>query len=74
MNWNKVQNLSQAAANGIINASQNCIPGVVMQHGLDSWGLPLTGGMVMGFAIGFMKGQAAGKFITAKCSIQQRQR
>jgi uncharacterized membrane protein (Fun14 family) len=56
MNWNKLQNLSQGAANAIINASQNGIPGVVTQHGFDSWGLPLTGGMAMGFAIGFMKG------------------
>jgi hypothetical protein len=56
MNWNKLQNLSQGAATAVINASQHGIPGVVTQHGFDSWGLPITGGMAMGFAIGFMKG------------------
>jgi uncharacterized membrane protein (Fun14 family) len=56
LNWNKVQNLTQGAAHAVINASQNGIPGVVTQHGFDSWGLPLTGGMAMGFTIGFMKG------------------
>jgi len=40
----------------VINASQNAIPGVVTQHGFDSWGLLLTSGMAMGFAIGFVKG------------------
>jgi hypothetical protein len=38
------------------NEIKNGIPGVDTQHGFDSWGLPLTGGMTMGFAIGFMKG------------------
>jgi uncharacterized membrane protein (Fun14 family) len=55
LNW-KLQNLTQGAAHAVINASQNGIPGVVTQHGFDSWGLPLTSGMAMGFAIGFMKG------------------
>jgi hypothetical protein len=56
MNWNKLQIVTQGAAHAIINASHDGIPGVVTQHGFDSWGLPLTGGMAMGFAIGFMKG------------------
>jgi len=56
MNWNKLQVVSQGAANTIINASQHGIPGVVTQHSFDSWGLPITGGMAMGIAIGFMKG------------------
>lgn len=56
MNWNKMENLTQVATQTIVNASQHGIPGVVSQHGFDSWGLPLTGGMAMGFTIGFMKG------------------
>jgi uncharacterized membrane protein (Fun14 family) len=56
MNWNKLQNLTQGVTHAVINASQNGIPGVVTQHGFDSWGVPLTGSMAMGFAIGFMKG------------------
>lgn len=56
LNWNKLQSLTQGAAHTVINASQNGIPGVVTQHGFASWGVPLTGGMAMGFAIGFMKG------------------
>jgi uncharacterized membrane protein (Fun14 family) len=56
MNWNRLQVISQDAANSIINASQHGIPGLVTQHGFDSWGIPLTGGAAMGFAIGFMKG------------------
>jgi uncharacterized membrane protein (Fun14 family) len=55
-NWNKLQVVTQGAANTIINASQHGIPGVVTQHGFDSWGLPITGGMAMGITIGFMKG------------------
>ena len=56
LNWNKLQSLTQGAAHMVISASQNGIPGVVTQHGFDSWGLPLTSGMAMGLAIGFMKG------------------
>jgi uncharacterized membrane protein (Fun14 family) len=56
LNWNKLQGLTQGAAHAVINASQNGIPGVVTQHGFDSWGVPLTSGLAMGFAIGFMKG------------------
>src|ERR1043165_5278154 len=48
-NWNKMENLTQTATQTIVNASQNGIPGIVSQHGFDSWGLPLTGGMAMGF-------------------------
>jgi uncharacterized membrane protein (Fun14 family) len=55
-NWNRLQFVSQEAANAIINASQHGIPGVVTSHGFDSWGLPTTSGMAMGIAIGFMKG------------------
>ncbi|WP_162477464.1 FUN14 domain-containing protein [Nitrososphaera sp. AFS] len=56
MNWNKLQDITQGAANTIVNASQHGIPGVVTPHGFDSWGLPITGGMAMGVTIGFMKG------------------
>jgi uncharacterized membrane protein (Fun14 family) len=56
LNWNKLQSLTQGTAHTVINASQNGIPGVVTQHGFASWGVPFTGGMAMGFAIGFMKG------------------
>jgi len=40
----------------LVNATQNGMPGLVSQQGYESWGIPLTGGMVIGFAIGFMKG------------------
>jgi len=56
MNWNKLQIVTQGVANTIINASQHGIPGVVTQHGFDSWGVPISSGMAMGIAIGFMKG------------------
>ena len=36
--------------------SQHGIPEYVTQHGFDGWGLPTTGGIAMGIAIGFMKG------------------
>src|SRR6266487_5814873 len=56
MNWNKLLNLTEGATQAIVNASQTGIPWVVTAQGFDSWGIPLTGGMAMGFAIGFMKG------------------
>ena len=56
MNWNKLLNLTEGATQAIVNASQTGIPGVITAPGFDSWGIPLTGGMAMGFAIGFMKG------------------
>jgi uncharacterized membrane protein (Fun14 family) len=56
VNWDKLQGVTQSAAQTVINATQNGIPGVVTQQGFESWGLPLTGGTALGFAIGFMKG------------------
>ena len=48
--------------------------GVVTQRGFDSWGLPLTNGMAMGLATGFMKGSILcankmGKLIAELISI-----
>ena len=64
VNWDKVQTKSQGVvstlansttqiANNIVNATGTSHP----THGFEtSLGIPLTGSMAMGFAVGFMKG------------------
>ena len=54
--WNQLQNVTEGAANVVLNATENGIPGIVTQQNFESWGLPLTGGLALGFAIGFIKG------------------
>jgi uncharacterized membrane protein (Fun14 family) len=52
----KLQTSSEWLVNALISATSSGIPGVITQQSLMDWGLPLTGGMAMGFGIGFMKG------------------
>jgi uncharacterized membrane protein (Fun14 family) len=54
--WDQLENVTQGAANIIVNATENGIPGIVTQQGFESWGSSLTGGIALGFAIGFVKG------------------
>ena len=56
INWNKIQSVSQNDVTTLSNATTQ-IPG---DHtavlAVSNLGIPLTGSMSMGFAIGFMKG------------------
>jgi uncharacterized membrane protein (Fun14 family) len=61
IDWNKLQPISQNAAIMVLNASKY-IPGLTNANGhttnltISDFGIPLTGSMAMGFALGFMKG------------------
>jgi len=58
INWNKVQVASQNTLSTLANATTQ-VPGFNSgDHtaALSNLGVPLTGSMSMGFAIGFMKG------------------
>ena len=59
INWNKVPQLSQNIVTTIANATTQ-IPGFNSGHSADivmsNFGIPLTGSVSMGFAIGFMRG------------------
>src|SRR5438132_13903418 len=60
INWNKIQSVSQNAVTTIANATTQ-IPGFNNSDhtavlAVSNLGIPLTGSMSMGFAIGFMKG------------------
>jgi uncharacterized membrane protein (Fun14 family) len=61
INWNNLQYLSQNVALTLLNAAKN-IPGLTDVSGhttnltISDFGIPLTGSMAMGFAVGFMKG------------------
>jgi uncharacterized membrane protein (Fun14 family) len=59
ISWNKIPRLLQNAANALANATAE-IPGFTSEHTAalttTNFGIPLTGGMVMGFAGRFVKG------------------
>ena len=59
ISWNKIPRLLQNAANVLENATTQ-IPGFSSDHTaalvMTNFGIPLTGSMAMGFAVGFMKG------------------
>jgi uncharacterized membrane protein (Fun14 family) len=61
VNWNNLHYLSQNVALTLLNATKN-IPGLTDVSGhttnltISDFGIPLTGSMAMGFAVGFMKG------------------
>ena len=59
INWNKVPQLSQNVVTTLANATTH-IPGFNSGHtadiALSDFGIPLTGSMSVGFAIGFMRG------------------
>jgi uncharacterized membrane protein (Fun14 family) len=60
INWNKLQVVSQNAVSTLANATTQ-IPGLnssdhTIALALTNFGIPLTGSMSMGFAIGFLKG------------------
>jgi uncharacterized membrane protein (Fun14 family) len=59
ISWNKIPRLSQNAASALANATAQ-IPGFSSDHtaalAMTNFGIPLTGSMAMGFAVGFMKG------------------
>ena len=59
INWNKVPQLSHNVVAALANAT-NQMPGFNSGHPADiamsNFGIPLTGSMSVGFAIGFMKG------------------
>lgn len=59
INWNKLQVVSQNAVSMLANATTQ-IPGLnssdhTIALALTNFGIPLTGSMSMGFAIGFLK-------------------
>jgi uncharacterized membrane protein (Fun14 family) len=57
ISWNKIPKLSQNAASALANATTQ-IPSFSTDHTATvvNYGIPLTGSMAMGFAVGFMKG------------------
>jgi uncharacterized membrane protein (Fun14 family) len=60
INWNKLQTVSQNAlivlANTISHIPSIGTSGHATAFAMSSFGIPLTGSISMGFAIGFMKG------------------
>lgn len=59
ISWDKIPRLSQNAASSLANATTQ-IPSFSSDHtaalAMTNFGIPLTGSMAMGFAVGFMKG------------------
>jgi uncharacterized membrane protein (Fun14 family) len=59
ISWNKIPRLSQNSVNALANATTQ-IPVFSSDHttslAMTKFGIPLTGSMAMGFAVGFMKG------------------
>jgi uncharacterized membrane protein (Fun14 family) len=59
INWNKVPQLSQSVVTTLANVTTQ-IPGFNSGHppdiSISNFGIPLTGSMSVGFAIGFMRG------------------
>ena len=59
ISWNKIPRLFQNTANALANATTQ-IPVFSSHHtaslAMTKFGIPLTGSMAMGFAVGFMKG------------------
>ena len=59
INWNRVPQVSQKVVTTLANVT-NQIPGFNSSHpedtSMSNFGIPLTGSMSVGFAIGFMKG------------------
>jgi uncharacterized membrane protein (Fun14 family) len=65
INWDKLQSLSAAAASTIVNSTTSQVPmagtnvsgsPTLIAAAMSNFGIPLTGSMAMGFAVGFMKG------------------
>jgi uncharacterized membrane protein (Fun14 family) len=59
VSWNKIPRLLQNTASALANATTQ-IPGFSSNDtaalAMTNFGIPLTGSMAMGFAVGFMKG------------------
>jgi uncharacterized membrane protein (Fun14 family) len=55
LNWAKLQAASQDTLTTLANATTQ-IPGFNNTGALSNLGIPLTGSMAMGFAVGFMRG------------------
>ena len=53
VNWEKIEIISRGALTTLVDSE---ITGNTANSILSNLGLPLTGGMAMGFAIGFVKG------------------
>jgi uncharacterized membrane protein (Fun14 family) len=53
VNWDQVETISTGTMNNLVNSE---ITGDPSSSLLSNLGLPLTGSMAMGFAVGFMKG------------------
>ena len=53
VNWDKMEIISRSTLTALVDSE---ITGNNANPVLSNLGLPLTGGMAMGFAIGFMKG------------------
>ena len=65
INWDRLQSLSAAAASTIVNSTTSQLPisgtnvpdsHTIIDAAMSNLGIPLTGSMTMGFAVGFMKG------------------
>jgi uncharacterized membrane protein (Fun14 family) len=60
INWDKISGVSENTVSTLANATTG-IPGFNIGHNtaalaITNFGIPLTGSLSMGFAIGFMKG------------------
>jgi uncharacterized membrane protein (Fun14 family) len=65
INWGKLQSVSEGAVAALANATTQIPTGAIDSSNsgqtitaaaMANFGIPLTGSMAMGFAIGFMKG------------------
>ena len=62
INWDKLQSVSQGAISNLANATTQISNNIGTGHdhittiAMTNFGLPLTGRMATGFAVGFMKG------------------
>jgi len=63
INWDKLQSVSQGAISNFANATTQQISNNIGGHDhttaatvMANFGIPLTGSMATGFAVGFMKG------------------
>jgi uncharacterized membrane protein (Fun14 family) len=62
INWDKLQSASEGAISTLANTTSQLSNSIGHDHGttataiVTNFGIPLTGSMATGFAIGFMKG------------------
>lgn len=56
VNWDKLEDISEFATQSIANSTGTGIPVIMSSPAFENWGLPVTGGMTLGFSLGFLRG------------------